>query len=260
MLLSMSKRYFTSGMFTAGALDVLYMSALPSSEDVWQLLSFQTIGDFCFSSPAMDGFSVCLSQLITFFCSYWSHLEQIRMPGLAKGSLRPCTPDTCLQSVPAYGCLFDLIFGPDTRRSAMKDVKRSHGFISTATSGVSFEVKNTCEGIRQITQARRFNFSTCSAEKPEDLSFSSTRCSEKGCVFPASSRGSGRCSYHLHQQEEPFLFRSHQPSGLLLDPARSMPTEKDEGRSRKRDRQRMTAIWEQFQSDGMAYSDDPILK
>lgn len=176
------------------------------------------------------------------------------------GFFSPCASETFLQPVPAYGCLFDLIFDPDTRRSTMKDAKRSHGFISTATSGVSFEVKNACEDIRQIAQARRFNFSTCSAGMPENLSFSSPRCSEKGCVFPASLRGSGKCSYHLHQQEEPALFRSHQPSGLLLDPARSMPTGRDESGGRKRDRRRMTDIWEQFQSDGTAYTDDPILK
>lgn len=209
---------------------------------------------FCCRLPWL-GFPDCPSQL-----SFPVREGVILSKSKCGGSFLPCTPETCLQPVPAYGCLFDLIFDPDTRRSTMKDAKRSHGFISTATSGVSFEVSDVCEDIRQITQARRFNFSTCSAGTPEGLSFSSTRCSERGCVFPASLRGSGKCSYHLHQQEEPALFRSHQPSGLLLDPARSMPTERDESGSRKRDRQRMTAIWEQFQSDGTACPDDPVLK
>lgn len=142
----------------------------------------------------------------------------------------------------------------------MKDAKRSHGFLSTTRSAVSFEVEEKCQDVGQVMQSRRFNFSTCSAGKPENVSFSTTRCSEKGCVFPASSRGRGKCSYHLHQQEEPVLFRSHQPTGLLLDPARSMPTERDDSGSRKRDRRRMADIWEQFQSGGMAYPDDPTVK
>jgi len=132
----------------------------------------------------------------------------------------------------------------------MKDAKRSCHFHSPANSGLSLEVKEASQNLGQITRPRRFNFSTGSGGKPENVSFSSTRCSEKGCVFPASSQGNGKCSYHLHQQEEPVLFRSHQPTGLLLDPARSMPTERDDSGSRKRDRRRMAAIWEQFQSDG----------
>jgi len=134
----------------------------------------------------------------------------------------------------------------------MKDAKRSHDFLSNTSSAVNFEVKEECQNVSQVTHLRRFNFSTSCAGKPENVSFSPARCSEKGCVFPASSRGSGKCSYHLHQQEEPVLFRSHQPTGMLLDPARSMPTERDDRRSRKHDRRRMAAIWEQFQSDGMA--------
>lgn len=142
----------------------------------------------------------------------------------------------------------------------MKDTKRNHDFLSNTASAVSFELKDECRNVGRVTQPRRFNFSTCSAGKPENVSFSSTRCSEKGCVFPASPLGTGRCSYHRHQQEEPVLFRSHQPTGLLLDPARSLPTERDESGSRKRDRRRMATIWEEFQSDGMTYPDEPTLK
>jgi len=142
----------------------------------------------------------------------------------------------------------------------MKDAKRSHSFSSNTTSAVSIEVKEDCRDTGQATQLHRFNFSTCSNGKPQNVSFSSTRCSEKGCVFPSSPRGSGKCSYHRHQQEEPSLFRSNQPTGLLLDPARSMPEDRDDSVSRKRDRRRMATIWEQFQSDGMAYPDDPALK
>ena len=104
--------------------------------------------------------------------------------------------------------------------------------------------------VGQMAERQKLSFSTSGTARPESVSFSTARCSEKGCVFPASSQGSGKCSYHLHQLEEPVLFRSHQPTGLLLDPARSMPMERDDRGSRKRDRRRMAAIWEQFQSDG----------
>lgn len=132
----------------------------------------------------------------------------------------------------------------------MKDPNRSNNFFSPTSSAVSFEVREGSRNVGQITRPRRFNFSTGSGKKPENVSFSSARCSEKGCVFPASTQGGGKCSYHLHQEEEPVLFRSHQPTGMLLDPARSMPSENDDSGSRKRDRRRMATIWEQFQSDG----------
>lgn len=142
----------------------------------------------------------------------------------------------------------------------MKDANRSIYFLSADNSAVNFAVKEESPNVGRITQRRRFSSSSGSGGKPENVSFSSTRCSEKGCVFPASSQGNGKCTYHLHQQEEPVLFRSHQPTGLLLDPARSTPTERDDSGSRKRDRRRMAAIWEQFQSDGTTFPDDPTLK
>lgn len=142
----------------------------------------------------------------------------------------------------------------------MKDAKRSRNFFSSTTSAVGIEVKDDCRNTGQVKPLQRFNFSTCSTGKPQNISFSSPRCSEKGCVFPSSTRGSGKCSYHRHQQEEPSLFRSNQPTGLFLDPARSMPEDQDESGGRKRDRRRMATIWEQFQSDGMAYPDDPTSK
>jgi hypothetical protein len=132
----------------------------------------------------------------------------------------------------------------------MKDPNRSNYFFARSSSAVSFEVKESPRNTRQIRRSCRFSFSTASAENPANASFSSTRCSEKGCVYPASLQGSGRCSYHLHMQEEPLYFRSHQPTGMLLDPARLTPSDKDSDGGRKRDRRRMADIWEQFQSDG----------
>lgn len=133
----------------------------------------------------------------------------------------------------------------------MKDSHRSIYFTCpTTTAGASFAVKQGCTNLSQIAQPQQINFRTGPEEQPENISFSGTRCSEKGCVFPASAQGSGKCTYHLHQQEEPVFFRSHQPTGMLLDPVRMMPSGKGEEASRKRDRRRMAEIWEQFQSDG----------
>ncbi len=132
----------------------------------------------------------------------------------------------------------------------MKDPNRSNHFLSRTSSAVSFEVKEESRNAGQTRRPRQFNFSTGSVQKPESISFSSRRCSEKGCVFPASLQGRGKCSYHLHMQKEPLYFRSRQPTGMLLDPARLMPSDKGDDGGRKRDRRRMADIWEQFQSDG----------
>jgi hypothetical protein len=132
----------------------------------------------------------------------------------------------------------------------MKDPNRSNHFFFRSSSAVSFEMKEKSPHASKIGRRRRFNFSTASDASPGNASFSSTRCSEKGCVFPASLEGHGRCSYHLHMHKEPVYFRSHQPTGMLLDPARILPTHKGNDGSRKRDRRRMADIWEQFQRDG----------
>ncbi|HZT70882.1 MAG TPA: hypothetical protein VFC10_14200 [Terriglobia bacterium] len=137
----------------------------------------------------------------------------------------------------------------------MKDSNRSIYFLRPAgspadASSVNFGNQPGRKEVGQSEEPHRFSFTTGSNRKPESVSFSTTRCSEKGCVFPASSPHVKKCSYHLHQQEEPRLFRSHQPTGLLLDPARLTPDGKEHDSSRTRDRRRLAAIWEQFQSDG----------
>jgi len=101
----------------------------------------------------------------------------------------------------------------------------------------------------QPAKPRELSFITTSGSRPEVTSFTSRRCSEKGCVFPASSPQSGRCAYHERQMEEPVLFSSQQPSHLLLDPARSMPVDGEYDESRKRDRLRLAKEWEEFQRD-----------
>lgn len=137
----------------------------------------------------------------------------------------------------------------------MKESKRNIHFLCTTNSpavapSINFGGRVAPDCFAQNMGPRRLSLTAASGVKPETVSFATTRCSEKGCVFPVSSPRHKMCTYHLHQQEEPVLFRSHQPTGLLLDPARSLPTEKEYDGSRKRDRRRMADIWEQFQTDG----------
>ena len=101
----------------------------------------------------------------------------------------------------------------------------------------------------QPAKHHNLSFNTTSGSRPQDISFSTRRCEERGCVFPAASVQSGKCVYHERQMEEPTLFRSQQPSHLLLDPARAMPTDEEYDESRKRDRFRLAKEWEEFQGD-----------
>jgi hypothetical protein len=122
----------------------------------------------------------------------------------------------------------------------------------TDASSVTFSSEQRGTSTRQMPEPRNLSFSTSSSGKPQKVSFSTERCAEKGCVFPASSTDSGKCVYHTRQQKEPVLFRSHQPTGLFLDPARMTPADREYDGGHKRDRRRMAALWEQFQSDGAA--------
>jgi hypothetical protein len=97
--------------------------------------------------------------------------------------------------------------------------------------------------------SRELSFHTGSGKRPEPASFASRRCSEKGCVFPAASSQSAKCAYHELQMEEPALFRSQQPSLLLLDPARCAAADEEYDESRKRDRRRLAKQWEEFLKD-----------
>lgn len=139
----------------------------------------------------------------------------------------------------------------------MADSNRSIYFLcpsnsSTRQAPVSFAQGRSDSSTDRIAERRQLSFNTSTGGKSQSVSFSTARCSVKGCVFPASSSISGKCEYHTRQQEEPVLFRSHQPTGLFLDPTRMGPADQEYDGSRKRDRRRMAAMWEQFQSDGTA--------
>jgi len=104
----------------------------------------------------------------------------------------------------------------------------------------------------QPGQPRELSFCTGSGSRPEGASFTSRRCSEKGCVFPAASPHSAKCAYHVRQMEEPALFSSQQPSRLLLDPVRVSPASEVYDEDRKRDRRRLAKQWEEFLKDSSA--------
>lgn len=122
----------------------------------------------------------------------------------------------------------------------------------TGPSSGTFSTERQSNHTGQTTEKQSFSFDTSSIRQSQAFSFSTTRCAEKGCVFPATSPESGKCTYHTRQQQEPVLFRSHQPTGLFLDPARMTPADKEYDVDRKRDRRRMAELWEQFQTDGTA--------
>ena len=75
------------------------------------------------------------------------------------------------------------------------------------------------------------------------------RCSTKGCVFPASAHGRGKCSQHALEELEPTHFLSCQPTQLLLDRAKFGLPDEECDNSRARDRRRLAALREQFLED-----------
>jgi len=72
------------------------------------------------------------------------------------------------------------------------------------------------------------------------------RCCEKGCIFPATGSGTGRCLQHDLEELEPALFNSCQPTMLLLDRAKFGLPDPEADYSRARDRRRLAALREEF--------------
>ena len=78
------------------------------------------------------------------------------------------------------------------------------------------------------------------------LSSEFRRCSTKGCVFPASAHGTGKCWHHELEELEPTHFLSRQPTQLVLDGAKFGLPDEECDNSRVRDRRRLAAQREQF--------------
>jgi hypothetical protein len=72
------------------------------------------------------------------------------------------------------------------------------------------------------------------------------RCSEKGCIFPATESGTGKCLLHDLEEREPALFLSCQPTMLLLDQAKFGLPDPEADYSRARDRRRLATLREEF--------------
>jgi hypothetical protein len=72
------------------------------------------------------------------------------------------------------------------------------------------------------------------------------RCSERGCIFPATGSGTGRCLLHDLEEREPTHFLSCQPTLLILDLGKFGPPDPDADYSRARDRRRLATLREEF--------------
>lgn len=182
-------------------------------------------------------------------------LNRLRLPWIGASSTPSPKFSTSLQPARFPGPLAVPHLTHKPRRHGMPHSNRNIYFLSPndssgSFSSVSFESNPQDSRGSEIREPQKLSFSVSGCGQAEASSFPETRCSERGCVFPAASPHSRKCSYHLHQQEEPILFCSHQPTGLLLDPVRTAPTDQEYDGSRRRDRRRLAAIWEQFQGDG----------
>jgi hypothetical protein len=72
------------------------------------------------------------------------------------------------------------------------------------------------------------------------------RCAEKGCIFPATGSGTGRCLLHELEEREPALFLSCQPTLLVLDQWKFGLPDPEADYSRARDRRRLATLREEF--------------
>lgn len=79
-----------------------------------------------------------------------------------------------------------------------------------------------------------------------DSGFASSRCVEKGCVFPVARRGAGKCLHHDRQQREPKLFHSLQPTLLVLARAKFGVRDPEGEDTRALDRRRQAMVREAF--------------
>jgi hypothetical protein len=75
------------------------------------------------------------------------------------------------------------------------------------------------------------------------------RCSERGCIFPATESGTGRCLLHELEEREPAHFLSCQPTLLILDLGKFGPPDPEADYSRARDRRRLATLREEFLED-----------
>ncbi len=75
----------------------------------------------------------------------------------------------------------------------------------------------------------------------------SSRCREKGCIFPALHGAGGKCVHHCREEREPAMYLSKQPTRAALEHGKFLhPDEELVFGSREADRRRLEAEREAF--------------
>jgi hypothetical protein len=83
-------------------------------------------------------------------------------------------------------------------------------------------------------------------QPPQVSGTRSTRCGERGCIFPALG-GEGKCVHHYRQEQEPSMYHSKQPTWAALEQGRFVePREELIFGSREADRRRFDAERQTF--------------
>jgi hypothetical protein len=89
-----------------------------------------------------------------------------------------------------------------------------------------------------------------SVQRPEAQPMAATtRCSERGCVFPAAAGTGGRCIQHDRQAREPMLFSSHQPTRVVMERAGFGFDAVEEDSSKDADQRRLRELRDAFLDD-----------
>lgn len=250
----MSDQLSAARKVTEGIREALYMSASFLPVAPRQRVRFELDSNPPCTGAVIYAIPLCFSA--SFFSAFTArNLSQVHLLGAGIPSFTLQIPAPGLPPAPPMNSRHRSLSTDGIRRNTMKDSSRNIYFFSTTNlpagfSSVGFETREDRGNPQPTGEARSFSTGNGPGGKPVAVSFTTSRCSEKGCVFPASPKGHGKCSNHWHEQQEPVLFRSRQPTGLLLDPARCLPTDKEYDDSRRRDRRRLANLWEQFQNEG----------
>jgi hypothetical protein len=119
--------------------------------------------------------------------------------------------------------------------------------LSAANLGASAKAE-ACQPPSILVAARSAFIPPAKKPQPAKVPDHMPRCSEKGCVFPAIWGETGRCRQHDRQYCEPALFRSQQPTMLLLDRAKfgMLDSESEQQQAGSRDRRRLAKLREAF--------------
>ncbi len=93
--------------------------------------------------------------------------------------------------------------------------------------------------VAEAKTTRNLSLQTASDQERPPASSIPTRCSERGCVFPAARATTGKCLDHDRRHCVPELFQSLQPTMLLLDQAKYILPDSEFEDTRHLDRRRL---------------------